>query len=79
MKKKFFVIFIMTALIALAGCNENASELKTRNEELRIKNAALQATVEDLNRQLNLCKERRIKNLTKYDPSATNPDDNSIY
>lgn len=75
MKKIYLMIIAIAVLFLFVGCNEITSELKTRNEELRIQNASLQAQVQDLDRQLKACKEAAVKQLYKYDPSVTNPDD----
>ncbi len=76
--KKIYLIVIAASLLFI-GCNEVTSELKTRNEELRIQNVSLQAQVQDLERQLRGCKESAVKQLYKYDPSITNPNDNATF
>lgn len=75
MKKAYLMIVTLAVLFLFVGCNEVTSELKTRNEELRIQNASLQAQVQDLERQLKACKDAAVKQLYKYDPAVTNPND----
>lgn len=76
--RKLYIVIIVSFLF-FVGCNEVTSELKTRNEELRIQNASLQAQVQDLDRQLKACKEGAVRQLYKYDPSVTDPTNNQGY
>ena len=54
----------------LTGCDDKIlSELKTRNEELRIENASLKAQVNELERSVAACKQKNKDKFMEIDPS----------
>lgn len=76
--KKIYLIAFMT-LFFLTGCDEAAlSELKTRNEELRIENVSLKAQVNDLERNIKECNKKYDDHLGTFDPSKIDLNDNPI-
>ena len=83
MKKIYLITFVV--LFFLTGCDEAVlSELKTRNEELRIENVSLKAQVNEIERNLTECNKKfkeagdeAIKKLYQHTPQS-NPNNNPI-
>lgn len=76
MKKIVCGTMLVVSLFFLTGCDEKIlSELKTRNEELRIENVSLKAQVNELERNIATCNKKYNEHLGKYTPQ-TNPNDN---
>lgn len=74
MKKIISIIFLLIVFSMLIGCKQ----------ELIDENIALKAKVATLEQQLKLCKGeaetvKPQEDLFKYDPNATNPDNNASY
>lgn len=70
MKKAIITIVVFMSLILFTGCNEVNHELKTQNEELRIKIALFETANKNLERQLNFYNELMDKKLTQFNPSS---------
>lgn len=77
--KKIICVMMFVTLFLLTGCEEKVlSELKTRNEELRIENVSLKAQVNELEGNIKECNKKYDEHLGKFDPSKIDLNDNPI-